>query len=360
MVAALLYNAAAHESTHHLGYSYHDEDFTITRQAVGDYNVDLLPLLTAAASKLLGLGSGVPARARAHAATAPAKKKPVIRSDLRVDLDSYRELTGGDSYKLREEVFRLLAPHADELGISLSDPYVYLNDDRNSARVGASDLSFSIFGNDDEGERYDYTIRYAPKKYGDYDDEKVASVVKPSAYERDYDARIKNVDLATPITKWLIKKIEQINKKLGVKKKTRQPQTRQPQIRQQARQQARQQQQTRQQARQQQQTRQQARQQQARQQTRQQQQQQSPQAIYTLTYHLARFKRELRRDVKAGLVPNNVRDLSEVGTYVDVMDYGGFTDDAYALHQTDPQRDAKLTEQVWEGIDAWIQQGGLR
>jgi len=95
-----------------------------------------------------------------------------------------------------------------------------------------------------------------------------------------------------------------------------------------------------------------------RQQTRQQARQQ---AMYDLGYHLARFKREVLRDVKAGLIdPAKVKGLEDLSAYVDVNDYGGFTDDSYVLHQTDPMRDEALTAMVWDAVDTWIANGGLR
>jgi hypothetical protein len=99
VVAALIFNNAAHEATHHIGYGYHDENFVAARQALADYNVDLLPALSAVTAKLLGMKT---------AALVPSKPKaPRAPKAQKIALDYYGYLDGDEARRMLKEQIRV-------------------------------------------------------------------------------------------------------------------------------------------------------------------------------------------------------------------------------------------------------------
>ena len=119
VVAALVFNNAAHEATHHLGYGYHDENFVAERQALADYNVDLLPLLSAVTSKLLGMKPAKLTPQKPKAPRAPkAQKIALVYGDL-----------GEDRGKLKKQIYAALEPRQKLDGFVL-DEYPWTVADR--------------------------------------------------------------------------------------------------------------------------------------------------------------------------------------------------------------------------------------
>lgn len=117
VVAALIFNNAAHEATHHLGYGYHDESFVAERQALADHNVDLLPLLTAVTAKLLGL----------KAASGPVKPKAPRAPKAQKIALVYGDLSSEQQLKLKNQIFAVLEPR-QKLDGFLIDEYDWKND----------------------------------------------------------------------------------------------------------------------------------------------------------------------------------------------------------------------------------------
>ena len=102
VVAALLFNNAAHESTHHIGYTFHDESFVAARQGLADYNVDLLPSLTLLTAKLLGMKQG-------FKTVMPKPKVPRAPKAQKLLLH-YSELETENRLKLKQQIFAALEP----------------------------------------------------------------------------------------------------------------------------------------------------------------------------------------------------------------------------------------------------------
>lgn len=83
-------------------------------------------------------------------------------------------------------------------------------------------------------------------------------------------------------------------------------------------------------------------------------------------------KREIRHDVKAGVVPASVRSFSRLHDYVDANDYGGFAIEKTAsptfdrLVRSERRSDRILqtridfVNKVHEALDAWLKTGGLK
>jgi hypothetical protein len=83
-------------------------------------------------------------------------------------------------------------------------------------------------------------------------------------------------------------------------------------------------------------------------------------------------KREIRYDVKAGVVPASVRSFSRLHDYVDANEYGGFAIEETAsptfdrLARSDRRSDRTLQaridfiNKVQDALDAWLKAGGLK
>jgi hypothetical protein len=204
VVAALVFNSAAHEATHNLGYSNHDESFVAERQALADYNVDLLPLLSAVTSKLLGMQ---PAKLTPQKPKAPRAPKAQKIALVYGGLDENRG-------KLKKQIYDALEPRQKLDGFVL-DEYEWTADERfhklhvydrptrdpdsgdelGSVNIGWHELSF--YPNDAE---------YADKRWsGDSN----ALTNEPSGTP---------VDLAKPSVAFLLAEFKKAKKALAKKK----------------------------------------------------------------------------------------------------------------------------------------------
>ncbi len=69
---------------------------------------------------------------------------------------------------------------------------------------------------------------------------------------------------------------------------------------------------------------------------------------------VARAKREIEADQKAGVVPRTVRSFAELHDHVDANAYGGFTDPDGPFHDLSSEALVRAANTVQAEIDAWL------
>jgi len=197
VVAALVFNNAAHEATHHLGYGYHDENFVTARQALADYNVDLLPALSAVTAKLLGMKPSKLTPQKPKAPRAPKAQRLTLQ---------YGDLGPEERVKLKDQIQSALEPRQKIDGFSLDeydwssgrtsslDVYDTHDNSLGSVSIGWSALEFSPREGD--------TVR---KRWSGYEGSG-AMTNEPSGTP---------VDLAKPSVAFLLAEIKKAKKSLA-------------------------------------------------------------------------------------------------------------------------------------------------
>lgn len=83
-------------------------------------------------------------------------------------------------------------------------------------------------------------------------------------------------------------------------------------------------------------------------------------AIYS-PERVLRVKREILDDVRAGVVPKNIKSFSELHDYVDANCYGGLCEGAIRYRPVDgPHGFVNPVNRLQDEIDRWIKAGGVR
>jgi hypothetical protein len=206
VVAALVFNSAAHEATHHLGYGNHNESFVAERQALADYNVDLLPLLSAVTSKLLGMKPAKLTPQKPKAPRAPKAQKITL---------SYGYYLYEDRGKLKKQIYAALEPRQKLDGFVL-DEYDWSPSSPNPDRTYSLDVYDRPTRDPESGDRLgNVSIGWYELSFDPADGERTEK-----RWSGDSDALTNEpsgtpVDLAKPSVAFLLAEIKKAKKALA-------------------------------------------------------------------------------------------------------------------------------------------------
>ena len=200
VVAALVFNNAAHEATHHLGYGYHDENFVTARQALADYNVDLLPALSAVTAKLLGMKPSKLTPQKPKAPRAPKAQKLTL---------DYGELRLDDRLKLKDQIRSVLEPRQKIDGFLLDEGDWSPDDDRLYRLPIYESKGFNTIGFVNV---YAYELTFKPTE-GEEAEKPWSSTYDNKAMTNEPSGT--PVDLAKPSVAFLLAEIKKAKKSLA-------------------------------------------------------------------------------------------------------------------------------------------------